>query len=63
MFVGMVGIIDPPREGVREAVEILLSARINLKMVTGDSEETACAIGKAGDNPNCCIPVNVVTMV
>ena len=46
VFVGMVGIIDPPREGVREAVEILQSARINLKMVTGDSEQTACAIGE-----------------
>ena len=45
VFVGMVGIIDPPREGVREAVEILLSAGINLKMVTGDSEHTAVAIG------------------
>ena len=50
VFVGMVGIIDPPREGVREAVETLLSARISLKMVTGDSEETAVAIGGSFDH-------------
>ena len=45
VFVGMVGIIDPLREGVRESVEILLSSGVGLKMVTGDAEETALAIG------------------
>jgi Ca2+-transporting ATPase len=45
-FVGMVGIIDPLREGVREAVEVLLSSGVALKMITGDAEETAVAIGQ-----------------
>lgn len=45
IYVGVVGIIDPPREGVREAVKTLLSTGAAVKMVTGDSEETACAIG------------------
>ena len=46
-FVGLIGIIDPPREGVRDAVTTLLSTGINLKMLTGDAEETALAIGKS----------------
>ena len=46
VFVGLVGIIDPPREGVRDAVTTLLSSGVNLKMVTGDAEETALAIGE-----------------
>ncbi len=45
-FVGMVGIIDPLREGVRDAVEVLLSSGVALKMITGDAEETAVAIGQ-----------------
>ncbi|XP_050397748.2 calcium-transporting ATPase type 2C member 1 isoform X2 [Patella vulgata] len=45
VFVGMVGIIDPPREGVREAVWTLLSSGVSIKMLTGDSEETAKAVG------------------
>lgn len=44
-FVGMVGIIDPPRDGIREAVTTLLSTGATLKMVTGDAEETALSIG------------------
>ncbi|XP_038066929.1 calcium-transporting ATPase type 2C member 1-like isoform X2 [Patiria miniata] len=43
-FVGMIGILDPPRPGVREAVETLISTGVSLKMVTGDSQETAIAI-------------------
>ncbi|ESO82696.1 hypothetical protein LOTGIDRAFT_211332 [Lottia gigantea] len=45
IFVGMVGIIDPPREGVREAIWTLLSSGVSIKMLTGDSEETAKAVG------------------
>ncbi|XP_013393466.1 calcium-transporting ATPase type 2C member 1 isoform X2 [Lingula anatina] len=45
MFVGMVGMIDPPRPGVRESVEVLVSSGVAIKMVTGDAEETAAAIG------------------
>ena len=46
MYVGMVGIIDPPREGVREAVGTLLGMNMSVKMLTGDGEETAKAVGK-----------------
>ena len=45
VFVGLVGIIDPPRDGVRQAIRTLLSSGAHLKMVTGDSEDTAVAVG------------------
>ena len=44
-FVGMAGLLDPPRDGIQDAVMTLLSTGAHLKMVTGDSEETALAIG------------------
>ncbi|XP_064467366.1 calcium-transporting ATPase type 2C member 1-like isoform X2 [Ornithodoros turicata] len=44
MFLGLVGILDPPRPGVREAIDTLHSSGVNVKMLTGDSEETACTI-------------------
>ncbi|XP_018612733.1 calcium-transporting ATPase type 2C member 1 isoform X1 [Scleropages formosus] len=43
-FLGMVGIIDPPREGVKEAVGTLISSGVAVKMITGDSQETAVSI-------------------
>ena len=46
VYVGMVGIIDPPRPGVREAIELLTQGGVAVKMLTGDSQETAKAIGK-----------------
>lgn len=45
VFVGMVGIIDPPRAGVKDAIEELISGGVAVKMLTGDAEETAKAIG------------------
>ncbi|XP_053401616.1 calcium-transporting ATPase type 2C member 1-like isoform X2 [Mercenaria mercenaria] len=45
VFVGMVGIIDPPRQGVKEAISLLVAGGVSVKMLTGDSEETAKAIG------------------
>lgn len=44
VFLGLVGILDPPREGVREAIHVLQGSGVNVKMVTGDSQETALAI-------------------
>ncbi|CAH1270152.1 ATP2C1 [Branchiostoma lanceolatum] len=44
-FVGMVGIIDPPRPGVAESIMTLQGGGVHIKMVTGDSEDTAIAIG------------------
>lgn len=44
-YAGMVAIVDPPRPGVAESVEIVQSAGVRVKMVTGDALETACSIG------------------
>ncbi|WP_437783894.1 cation-translocating P-type ATPase [Sorangium sp. So ce1097] len=42
---GLVGLRDPPRPGVREALEALSGAGIRALMLTGDQERTARAIG------------------
>ncbi|TKR92249.1 hypothetical protein L596_006940 [Steinernema carpocapsae] len=43
-YVGMVGIMDPPRDGVRESIDAVLTAGASVRMITGDAYETACAI-------------------
>ncbi|KAM6223816.1 calcium-transporting ATPase type 2C member 2 [Rhynchocyon petersi] len=45
-FLGLVGIIDPPRAGVSEAVRVLSESGVSVKMITGDALETALAIGR-----------------
>lgn len=45
-YMGIVGICDPPRPLVREAIAILKESGVQVKMVTGDSMDTAVAIGK-----------------
>uniref|UniRef100_A0A8C0JRS9 Calcium-transporting ATPase n=1 Tax=Canis lupus dingo TaxID=286419 RepID=A0A8C0JRS9_CANLU len=45
-FLGLVGIIDPPRAGVKEAVKVLCQSGVSVKMITGDGLETASAIGR-----------------
>ena len=43
-FLGFVGMIDPPREGVRDAVAACNRSGIRVLMVTGDHADTARAI-------------------
>lgn len=46
VFVGLVGMIDPPKKGVKEAIKTLKEAHIDTIMITGDNIITAFAIAK-----------------
>ena len=45
-FAGIVGMWDPPRKNVVSSVETLIEGGVDVKMITGDSLDTARAIGK-----------------
>lgn len=46
VILGLVGSLDPPRAGVREAVRECHGAGVRVAMITGDQLTTACAIAK-----------------
>ena len=46
VFLGLFGMIDPPREEAREAIQRCKDARIDTVMITGDHKLTATAIAK-----------------
>ena len=45
-FVGLVGLMDPPRSEVRIAIAQCVEAGIDVKMITGDHQITALAIAR-----------------
>ena len=49
IFLGLVGIMDPPRSEVKDAIAKCQRAGIRVKMITGDQQYTAEAIGRELD--------------
>ncbi|MGX8694187.1 MAG: calcium-translocating P-type ATPase, PMCA-type [Methanobrevibacter sp.] len=46
IFTGLLGLIDPPRPTAKKAVQDCINAGIEVIMITGDHEKTACSIAK-----------------
>ncbi len=45
-FLGLIGMMDPPRPEAREAIATCVEAGVNVVMITGDHPLTAQAVGK-----------------
>jgi len=45
-FIGLIGLIDPPKQGVRESISTCKTAGIRVIMITGDHVTTASAIAR-----------------
>lgn len=46
IFVGFQCMLDPPRNGVADAISLLQSSGVHVVMITGDSEHTALSIAR-----------------
>ena len=46
VFLGLLGLVDPPRPEVAAAISLCRDAGIRVVMITGDAPETAAAIGR-----------------
>ncbi|KHJ94113.1 calcium-transporting P-type ATPase, PMR1-type [Oesophagostomum dentatum] len=44
MLVGMVGMLDPPRQGAPDAISMVRASGVEVKLITGDAQETAQSI-------------------
>ncbi|MFC2038918.1 cation-translocating P-type ATPase [Chloroflexota bacterium] len=51
VFIGLMGMADPPRQQAREAVALCKQAGIDVKMITGDNKITAESVAKQIDLP------------
>lgn len=52
VFVGLTGMMDPPREEIKEAISLCIGAGIRVIMITGDHPVTARAIAQELGMPN-----------
>lgn len=65
VFLGLEGMIDPPRNEVYDAISSCYSAGIRPVMITGDHKNTACAIARElgfEDSENCITGDELMTM-
>ncbi len=46
VFIGVTGMYDAPKEGIKKTIETIYKANIDVKMITGDNPKTAMAIAK-----------------
>lgn len=46
IFTGLLGLMDPPKINTKKSIDDCIKAGIEVKMITGDHQKTACAIAK-----------------